>query len=144
MPRLRQGPHELAGVPMLDTIAITGDISGNLLYKKMWRNVYAAVKQGKKAIADFYKMAVATGAPQAIAGQKVSAASTFSPVIRSASRSASGPLIISRIERKAGWTITALELRNKLVSADGDGEGGDTALLVEALKMANNGKANAV
>lgn len=37
-----------AGVPMLDTIAITGDISGNLLYKKMWRNVYASVKQGKK------------------------------------------------------------------------------------------------
>jgi type IV pilus assembly protein PilC len=37
-----------AGVPMLDTLAITGDISGNLLYKKMWRNVYAAVKQGKK------------------------------------------------------------------------------------------------
>jgi type IV pilus assembly protein PilC len=37
-----------AGVPMLDTIAITGDISGNLLYKKMWRRVYAAVKQGKK------------------------------------------------------------------------------------------------
>jgi type IV pilus assembly protein PilC len=37
-----------AGVPMLDTIAITGDISGNLLYKKLWRNVYAAVKQGKK------------------------------------------------------------------------------------------------
>jgi type IV pilus assembly protein PilC len=37
-----------AGVPMLDTIAITGDISGNLLYKKLWRRVYAAVKQGKK------------------------------------------------------------------------------------------------
>jgi len=37
-----------AGVPMLDTLAITGDISGNVLYKKMWRNVYAAVKQGKK------------------------------------------------------------------------------------------------
>jgi type IV pilus assembly protein PilC len=37
-----------AGVPMLDTLAITGDISGNLLYKRMWRNVYAAVKQGKK------------------------------------------------------------------------------------------------
>ncbi len=36
------------GVPMLDALAITGDISGNLLYKKMWRNVYAAVKQGKK------------------------------------------------------------------------------------------------
>jgi len=37
-----------AGVPMLDTLAITGDISGNILFKKMWRNVYAAVKQGKK------------------------------------------------------------------------------------------------
>jgi type IV pilus assembly protein PilC len=37
-----------AGVPMLDTIAITGDISGNLLYKRMWRRVYGAVKQGKK------------------------------------------------------------------------------------------------
>ncbi len=37
-----------AGVPMLDTLAITGDISGNMLFKKMWRNVYAAVKQGKK------------------------------------------------------------------------------------------------
>ncbi len=37
-----------AGVPMLDTIAITGDISGNLLYKKMWRTVYASVKEGKK------------------------------------------------------------------------------------------------
>lgn len=37
-----------AGVPMLDSLAITGDISGNLLYKKMWRGVYASVKQGKK------------------------------------------------------------------------------------------------
>ena len=37
-----------AGVPMLDTIAITGDITGNLLFKKMWRKVYSAVKQGKK------------------------------------------------------------------------------------------------
>ncbi|MHC4106535.1 MAG: type II secretion system F family protein [Planctomycetota bacterium] len=37
-----------AGVPMLDTLAITGDISGNLLFKKLWRNVYAAVKQGRK------------------------------------------------------------------------------------------------
>ena len=37
-----------AGVPMLDTLAITGDISGNRLYKSMWRSVYASVKQGKK------------------------------------------------------------------------------------------------
>jgi type IV pilus assembly protein PilC len=37
-----------AGVPMLDTIAITGDISGNRLYKGMWKGVYVNVKQGKK------------------------------------------------------------------------------------------------
>ena len=37
-----------AGVPMLDTLAITADISGNTAYKRMWRGVYSAVKQGKK------------------------------------------------------------------------------------------------
>jgi type IV pilus assembly protein PilC len=37
-----------AGVPMLDTIAITAEISGNSLYKRMWRAVYTSVKQGKK------------------------------------------------------------------------------------------------
>ena len=37
-----------AGVPMLDTLSITGDISGNRLYKRMWRAVYGSVKQGKK------------------------------------------------------------------------------------------------
>ena len=37
-----------AGVPMLDTLGITAEISGNTLYRRMWRAVYAAVKQGKK------------------------------------------------------------------------------------------------
>jgi type IV pilus assembly protein PilC len=37
-----------AGVPMLDTLAITGDISGNRMYRTMWRSVYSSVKQGKK------------------------------------------------------------------------------------------------
>lgn len=37
-----------AGVPMLDTISITADISGNTLYRRMWRAVYSSVKQGKK------------------------------------------------------------------------------------------------
>ena len=40
-----------AGVPMLDTLAITADISGNIYYKRMWRSVYGAVKQGKKIAA---------------------------------------------------------------------------------------------
>ena len=37
-----------AGVPMLDTLAITGEITGNRLYTLMWQKVYTSVKQGKK------------------------------------------------------------------------------------------------
>jgi len=37
-----------AGVPMLDTLNITAEISGNVLYRSMWRAVHTAVKQGKK------------------------------------------------------------------------------------------------
>jgi type IV pilus assembly protein PilC len=44
-----------AGVPMLDTLAITGDISGNRMYKGMWRSVYSSVKQGKKITAPLMK-----------------------------------------------------------------------------------------
>ena len=36
-----------AGVPMLDTIAITGDVSGNRHYRRLWRAVHGSVKQGK-------------------------------------------------------------------------------------------------
>lgn len=44
-----------AGVPMLDTLAITGDISGCRPFRKMWRNVYASVKQGKKIAFELQK-----------------------------------------------------------------------------------------
>ncbi len=37
-----------AGVPMLDTLRITGDISGNSLYRSMWQTVRTSVKEGKK------------------------------------------------------------------------------------------------
>lgn len=37
-----------AGVPMLDALTITGEISGNRLYRQLWRAVYMSVKQGKK------------------------------------------------------------------------------------------------
>jgi len=37
-----------AGVPMLETLAITADVSGNLLYKRMWQSVHRAVKEGSK------------------------------------------------------------------------------------------------
>ncbi len=35
-----------AGVPMLETLAITAEVSGNEVYKRMWRNVHNTVKQG--------------------------------------------------------------------------------------------------
>jgi type IV pilus assembly protein PilC len=44
-----------AGVPMLDTIAITAEVSGNALYRGLWRTVYGAVKQGKKIAAPLQK-----------------------------------------------------------------------------------------
>ena len=37
-----------AGVPMLDTIAITGDVAGNRHYRRLWRSVHGSVKQGKQ------------------------------------------------------------------------------------------------
>ena len=37
-----------AGVPILDTIAITAQISGNTLYRRMWLGVHEAVREGKK------------------------------------------------------------------------------------------------
>ncbi len=37
-----------AGVPMLDTLQITGDVAGNRHYRRLWQQVYASVKTGKK------------------------------------------------------------------------------------------------
>ncbi len=44
-----------AGVPMLDTLMITGEISGNRLFRRLWRAVYASVKQGKKIAQPLYR-----------------------------------------------------------------------------------------
>jgi len=37
-----------AGVPILNTISITAQVAGNVLYKDMWLGVYECVRQGKK------------------------------------------------------------------------------------------------
>jgi len=37
-----------AGVPILNTISITSQIAGNILYKDMWLGIYEDVRQGKK------------------------------------------------------------------------------------------------
>jgi type IV pilus assembly protein PilC len=47
-----------AGVPILNTISITAHISGNVLYKEMWLNVYEEVRQGKKIAAALARSAL--------------------------------------------------------------------------------------
>lgn len=37
-----------AGVPVLETLKITANISGNILYERLWQRVHDAVKQGEK------------------------------------------------------------------------------------------------
>lgn len=44
-----------AGVPMLDTLSITGDVAGNKMYQGLWRAVFASVKTGKKISAPLQK-----------------------------------------------------------------------------------------
>jgi type IV pilus assembly protein PilC len=39
-----------AGVPMLETIGITSDVSGNVHFKDMWRRVHDSVQQGGKIV----------------------------------------------------------------------------------------------
>jgi type II secretory pathway component PulF len=42
-----------AGVPILETLEITAEVSGNVHYKKMWRDVHNSVKQGKRIAQSF-------------------------------------------------------------------------------------------
>jgi type IV pilus assembly protein PilC len=37
-----------AGVPMLDTLAITAEVSGNVHYARIWHRVHAAVRKGQR------------------------------------------------------------------------------------------------
>jgi type II secretory pathway component PulF len=39
-----------AGVPMLETLDITADVSGNVHHKEMWRDVHNSVQQGGKIV----------------------------------------------------------------------------------------------
>ena len=47
-----------AGVPILNTISITGQIAGNVLYKDMWLGVYEDVRQGKKIASSLSRYAL--------------------------------------------------------------------------------------
>ena len=44
-----------AGVPILDTLSITAQVTGNALYKNMWLGVYEEVRQGKKIASSLNK-----------------------------------------------------------------------------------------
>ncbi|MHC4912854.1 MAG: type II secretion system F family protein, partial [Planctomycetota bacterium] len=44
-----------AGVPILNTISITSQIAGNVLYKDMWLGVYDQVCQGKKIASSLFQ-----------------------------------------------------------------------------------------
>ena len=44
-----------AGVPILNTISITAQISGNVLYKNMWLSVHEEVRQGKKIASSLHQ-----------------------------------------------------------------------------------------
>ena len=44
-----------AGVPILNTISITAQIAGNILYKNMWLGVYEDVRQGKKIASSLFQ-----------------------------------------------------------------------------------------
>jgi type II secretory pathway component PulF len=46
-----------AGVPILNTISITAQISGNHFFKEMWLEVYEDVRQGKKIADSLQRMA---------------------------------------------------------------------------------------
>ena len=45
-----------AGVPMLETLEITADVSGNLVYKDLWLSVRDSVKEGNKIVTPLQKV----------------------------------------------------------------------------------------
>jgi type IV pilus assembly protein PilC len=44
-----------AGVPILNTISITAQIAGNVLYRNMWLSVHEEVRQGKKIASSLHQ-----------------------------------------------------------------------------------------
>ena len=57
-----------AGVPILDTISITAQVAGNVLYKNMWLAVYEDVRQGKKIALSLTQHQKSFGSPRFGAG----------------------------------------------------------------------------
>lgn len=47
-----------AGVPMLETLAITAEVSGNTLHRRMWQSVHKSVKQGEKIAQPLFRQSL--------------------------------------------------------------------------------------
>lgn len=44
-----------AGVPMLETLKITAEVSGNIVYERLWMRVHSAVEEGEKIVTPLHK-----------------------------------------------------------------------------------------
>ena len=44
-----------AGVPMLETLRITAEVSGNVVYERLWMQVHSAVQEGEKIVTPLQK-----------------------------------------------------------------------------------------
>ncbi|MEC7353424.1 MAG: type II secretion system F family protein, partial [Planctomycetota bacterium] len=112
-----------AGVPMLDTISITGDISGNRLYRRMWRGVHASVKQGRKIQATLTRSSllprsvvqmIAAGEESGKLGEVLEEISTYyNKLLRDAIKSMTGmiePLMIVVMGSIVGFIAMAIIL----------------------------------
>jgi type IV pilus assembly protein PilC len=112
-----------AGVPMLDTLAITGDISGNSLYRQLWRRVHTSVQQGKKISHDLNKTAllprsvvqmVSAGEESGKLGEVLDEISTYyAKVLRDAIRTVTGmiePVMIMLMGGVVGFIAMAIIL----------------------------------
>jgi type IV pilus assembly protein PilC len=112
-----------AGVPMLDTIAITGDISGNALYRQLWRRVHNAVKEGRKISHDLTRTTllprsvvqmISAGEESGKLGEVLDEVSTYySKILRQAIKTATGmiePVMILFMGALVGFIAMAIIL----------------------------------
>jgi type IV pilus assembly protein PilC len=108
---------------MLDTIAITGDISGNALYRQLWRRVHNAVKEGRKISHDLTRTTllprsvvqmISAGEESGKLGEVLDEVSTYySKILRQAIKTATGmiePVMILFMGALVGFIAMAIIL----------------------------------
>ncbi|MEC9233475.1 MAG: type II secretion system F family protein, partial [Planctomycetota bacterium] len=104
-------------------ISITGDISGNRLYRRMWRGVHASVKQGRKIQATLTRSSllprsvvqmIAAGEESGKLGEVLEEISTYyNKLLRDAIKSMTGmiePLMIVVMGSIVGFIAMAIIL----------------------------------